>query len=341
MFSSSSLFRIKEINKDGQRFISNSIITILFINFVIMLSNSIYILWSLEVLNDPNAIFQLSLLLCFLFIVITLTDYPTSFITRFNQKQILIIASILYLLGFYFFSIATDFYSLLVAYFFIGVAQGQESDAFRRYFEDNYYFYVSEDSDRIIYNSITFRMNVLLGLSTILSFIAGGVISTQFHSRPTVFGIQVLLLFVVILMISLLLKIYPNRVVEPEPKKFIPTLKKNIEYCWSNQSLRYFIIGSAITSSTLTIFGTLVLFTLYDDYTPNDLVIGTIRSSIIILVAIFSLSEILVKKFIKNRMWIIFIALVSSFSLFSLIVLFTEIYQPTDKNNYFMIEIKT
>lgn len=340
MFSSSNIFRIKEINSEGQRFINNSVITIVFINFVIMLSNSIYILFTLQILNDSNAIFQLSLLLCFLFIVITVTDYPTSFITKFNQKQILIIASILYLIGFYVFSIATNFFTLLIAFFFIGIAQGQESDAFRRYFEDNYYFYVSEDSDRIIYNSITFRMNLLLGISTVISFVLGGIISF-YLGRAMVFDMQVFLLVFVFLMIYFLLKEYPNKEKESETKKILPTLKKNLSYCWSNQSLRYFVIGSAITSSTLTIFGTLVIFTLYEDYTPNDLVIGTIRASILVFGAIFTLSELLIKNLIKKKAWIIFIAFVSSFSLFFFIDLFTELFSPTTKFDLILLVILT
>ena len=336
MFKSSNFFRIREINTEGQKFVGKSLITVVLINFVIMLSNSIYILFSLQILSGTNPIFQLSLLLSFLYIVIALTDYPTSFITRFNQKQLLIIASLLYLLGFFFFSIATDFSSLLIAYFFIGVAQGQESDAFRRYFEDNYYFYVSEDSDRIIYNSVTFRMNILLGLSTVLSFIAGGIIAYYF-SRQIVFQVQAFLLLCVMITIFYLLKIYPNKAVETKPKQIIPTIKKNVSFCWENKSLRYFIIGSAITSSTLTIFGTLVIFTIYEDYTPNDLVIGIIRSSILLLGAGLSLSEVLIKKYIKNRAWIIFIAIISSLTLFSFLIVFTDLFDPTTKLDLIML----
>lgn len=340
MFSSSNLFRIREINTEGQKFITKSIITILLINFVIMLSNSIYILFSLQILGGKNPIFRLGLLLAFLYIVITLTDYPTSFITRLNQKQILIISSVLYMIGFYFFSIATNFYSLLVAYFFIGLAQSQESDAFRRYFEENYYFYVNEDNNRIIYNSVTFRMNILLGLSTVVSFVAGGIIA-DYVSRQDVFAVQTVLLIIVIIVIYFSLTIFPHKTIELPKKKILPTIKNNLSFCWSNISLRFFIIGSAITSATLTIFGTLVIFTLYDDYTPNDLTIGIIRASVLALAALFSLSEVFIKKYIREKGWVIFIALVSSLSLFSFIFLFTEALNPTSKLDLFLVVVMT
>ena len=332
MFLSSNYFRIKEIvNEDGQRFVSYSLVTVVLINFVIMLSNSIYILYTLDIVN--NSIFKLSLLLAFLYIIVAITDYPTSFITKFTQKQILLIASFLYLLGFFFFSIATDFNTLLLAYFFIGLAQGQESDAFRRYFEDNYYFYVSEDKNRIIYNKITFKMNFLVGASTVISFIIGGLISVFFVSRADVFRTQIILLVIVILVAFYLLHDYPNKVDQKSKKSLFSTLKNNASFCWSNQSLRYFIIGSALSSSTLIIFGTLVIFRIYENFTPDDLVIGVIRSLILIGGGIFSLSTFTIKDLVKNRAWIICISIISSLAIFLSLILFLNLFEPTNEFN--------
>lgn len=330
---SSNLFRTKKINKDGQKFVFNSFVVIISINFIIMLTNSIYLLFSLKLLHD--SILQLSYLLAFFFIIVVITDYPTSFITRLTQKQILIISSVLYLTSFYFFSISTNFNSLLLAYFFMALAQGQESDAFRRYFEDNYYFYVQEDQTRSIYNTITNRMNFLIGISTILSFVVGGIISSYIH-RPAVFQTQVVLLLVAILMTHFLLKDYPQKFNQKKPNQFQSTLKENVKFCWSNKSLRYFIIGSAITGSTLTIFGTLIIFKLYEQYAlANDLTIGILRSLILIFAGVFSLiiSHILVNV-VKNKAWTITILLISSISIFIATIFFIDLYNIPSSLNY-------
>jgi hypothetical protein len=328
MFLVSNFIKNPEITIEGRNFVTRSFIVMLIINFTIMLSNTVYILLSLDFVS----ISELSFLLCFLF-TITLTDYPTSFITRLNQKQILILASFLYLFSFYFFTVASNFISFIPAYFFMGLAQGQESDAFRRYFEDNYHFYIPKDTNKILYDSFTNHMNSFIHFSTIISFIIGGAIASIF-SRQHVFITQILLLLVVIIVSYFLLQEYPNKIDSSSNKKIISTFKENVSYCWSNVSLRYFIIGSAISGSTLTIFGTLIIFPLYFSYTTDDLYLGLLRSLILIVNGFFMISfKILLNKFIKNRFWLITITFLGSFTIFIGILFFVEIFSPSSVLN--------
>ncbi|MHA2318263.1 MAG: MFS transporter [Candidatus Hodarchaeales archaeon] len=274
---------ITTLNPDAKNFISKAVSLIYVYTFIVMVTNTFLILFTLEFLS----LAELSIILALQAILQAIADYPTGAIGDWiGQRWILFIAAISYGTGFIFLSQASDFISVLIPFLLIAFARSQESGAFISWLDNNYKYYVLEDDDRRIYSRFFGKYTMLHEIIYALSFIVGGITVT-FFNRTFMFFMQGVSLILISGIFLVFIRDHGAfKRDKPEFKRYFQYLGGGIITVTRNKTLRLMILGLIISGTGFAVWSGLILFPLYEGYTKTDDLTAILRSTIFIFSAI-------------------------------------------------------
>ncbi len=274
---------ITTLNSDAKQFISKAVSLIFIYTFIVMITNTFLILFTLEFLS----LTELSIILALQAILQAISDYPTGAIGDWiGQRWILFIAALSYGIGFILLSQADDVISVLIPFLLIAFARSQESGAFISWLDNNYKYYVHEDDDRRIYSRFFGKYTMLHEIIYAGSFIVGGITVTLFN-RSFLFllqGISLTLISVIFLLLIRDHKAFKRE--KPKFKKYFHYLGGGVLTVTKNKTLRLMILGLIISGTGFAVWSGLILFPLYEGYAKSDSSTAILRSTIFILSAI-------------------------------------------------------
>ncbi|MHA2248962.1 MAG: MFS transporter [Candidatus Kariarchaeaceae archaeon] len=317
-------FDISSLNYDARKFIAKSFNIMFIYNFIIMFTNTFIILFALEKIS----ITQLGIILSIQFIVQGATDYPTGAIGDWiGQRWIIFVATIFYGIGFFLFSFVQSFLGLLIVFLILGFAQGQESGAFKSWFDNNYKIYVVEDKDRRLYGQVLGKFTMIKDIITGLSIILGGYAVT-FASRSIIFRIEGIILAIVAFVFLFVIKDHPNlSKIKPNMREYSGFLTGGLKAVKNHDTLRLLIAGMVISGAGFALFAGLILFPLYGEYGNSDEWIAIVRAVIFTLAALLiGWAAIQSKKIYNLKKWLSITVLLTDFLFFIGILIMTSIY---------------
>lgn len=306
----SPLLGIKKLNPDAQGFVKRSISIFMAHVFLVGITNTFMILFALEHVT----VVELGWIVALQFAIQALTDYPTGALGDWvGQRWVLTVAAVFYSISFLFLSQASGFVTVLVAFLLFALAQGQESGAFVSWFDNNYKIYASEDQDRRIYSELMGKFTMFFQITMAVAFIGGAYI-VHYSGRAAVFLFQGVGMLVIALIFFLFIKDHPSFVRDkPNFKAYFGLLGTGVTSTWKNRTLRLLILGIVISGAAMTVWGTFLLFPLYESYGKTDDLTGLIRSSIFVSGAIITgLMGVLSKRLHDTQKWLGLMVLISN-----------------------------
>ena len=286
---------VSSLKDDVKTFIVKSTMIYYVIDFLIMLSSTFLILYALKSIT----IYELGMIISVQVAIQIFLDYPTAILSDIiGHKSLLMFSLILYAIGFVLLAISENtFFILLIAFIFISLGGVQETGAFESWFDTNYRLKtINEDPERKIYALLKTRFGAIAKLVTALSFLIGGYMVYYFR-LPIVWILQAVFLFGSCIYLMFTLR-ETNRIHLIQEKITVSyynkKLKEGLKYAFSNKTLRYMIIGTAIFSACVSIWSNYMLFPLFQDYGKTEDRIGIMRSSIWFLesISLFMISRI-------------------------------------------------
>lgn len=258
----------------------------------VTLSTTFYVIFIATALGKGDFIQGMALigpLIVIQMAVQTALDYPTGTLGDWiGQRFVLSFAFGLYALTFYLISQVTSDtpYILLVAIYAIqGAADAQQSGAWGAWFDNNYRVAVPKDTDRKQYGVMQGRIGMLFQIVSTLSLIPGSVMALV-YGRVWVFQLQSMLCVVIAISILYALRDLPevrkSRPKRPSTKDYGSLLKSGVAYLVGNRFLKYVVFGSMLASSSIIVWGNLILFPMYYLYLLTDVAVASFRTMLFI-----------------------------------------------------------
>lgn len=255
-------------------------------------STTFYVIFVAEALGKGSYIQGMALigpLIVVQLAVQTALDYPTGSVGDWiGQRFILSTAFVLYAVTFYLISQVTydTPYLLLVAIYAIqGVADAQQSGAWGAWFDNNYRVAVPKDTDRKQYGVMQGRIGMLFQIVSTLSLIPGSVMAL-IYGRTWVFQLQSVLCVIIAISLLYVLRDLPevrgSRSERPSTKEYGSILKSGVSYLVDNPFLKYVVFGSMLASSSIIVWGNLILFPMYYLYLLTDVAVASFRTLLFI-----------------------------------------------------------
>ena len=319
--SAYSFLGIDSLNVQTKRFVFYSSCLSWSFYFVLGLTNTIFILYTLDFLSPS----EVGVILAFQFILQGITDYPTGAIGDWiGQRWILATSALCFTTGFVLLSQATGFTGFLFASIALAIANSQQSGAFSAWFDNNYKIYATEDPDKKIYMEFMGKNNMIYLVLFAVSVITGGFLASRF-GRAQTFLFQGILIGTYVFLFLFLLHDHPSvQRQNPDIKQYLYLLKEGVKISWNNRVLRLILCGFIISSSIVSLWGNLMLFPFYESYAKTDDLIGVMRSVIYLFGAIIMFGLASVSKKLKNpRKWLIFSSFIGFPFFFSCIFMLT------------------
>ncbi|MHA2366443.1 MAG: MFS transporter, partial [Candidatus Hodarchaeales archaeon] len=194
---------IKDIPSRAQQFIRRFFIFQLISTFLLVLSTTFFVLYSIDNIGFALTSFTLS----FMFLIQLIFDYPSGSLGDWiGQRWVLIISYSCYSVAFFLMSTAQSFTSFMFIAFFNGFGNAQNSGAIATWLDNNYKRVIgTSDPDNKIYGFSRSRSLTMSRMASAISFIIGGTLATVI-SRQFVFGLQSILTIFVIILVYILIK---------------------------------------------------------------------------------------------------------------------------------------
>jgi MFS family permease len=259
-------------------------------NFTFVLSTTFYVIFVAEALGGgPGMYLQgmglVGTLVVVQMVVQTALDYPTGAVGDWiGQRWIVASASLCFALSFYMLSFVTTtspFWFLVIIYVLTGLAQSQQSGAFGAWFDNNYRAAMPGDSDRKQYGVFQGRMGMMMQVVATASLIPGGILAVVF-SRPWVFQFQAVLAVVLALLSFRLVRDFPEveaeRPARPDMGQYLSILKGGVTYLFKYPFIRYIAVGGMLATSSIMVWGNLILFPMYYLYLITDVAVAGFRT---------------------------------------------------------------
>ncbi|MHA2363568.1 MAG: MFS transporter [Candidatus Hodarchaeales archaeon] len=291
-----SFLGIKEVSKEGKSFIIKAFFLYNGYNFLFWLVCTFLILHVL----DYVSFLELGFLIAFSFFIQAITDYPTGVLSDWlGQRFIMCISAFLLGLSYIFFALFTEFFGFFLAYGLLALAEGQRSGTFRTWFDNNYKLFITENFNRHLYIIYQSKLRIILQLTTVISFIIGGILISSI-GRSWALLIQGFLLCLYSGLFYFLMTDHPSlkRNQQYSLKIYKSIFVKGLSSTWKNSNLRWVIFGVVLSSGGMAIWSRLLLFPLYESYGKSDDWVGIIRACIY-SIGIFSF--LLVARSLKNN----------------------------------------
>ena len=302
------------------------------------ISTTFYLIFVAEALGGGPGRYVEGLALVGILVVIrmaihTLLDYPTGAIGDYiGQRYLLASAFITYTVAFYMVSLVTTetpFFFLIIIYALLGFAASQESGALGAWFDNNYRVVASVDENRVQYGIFQGKIAMVIYLIDAFVMIPGSMLAVLL-SRAWVFQFQAaLFLFLAILSLHFV-QDYPETKEVREGslsiKEYTSVLRGGIRFLFSSPFITLLIIGTLLASSSMTVWGNLILFPMYFSYLILEVAVASVRTLLKTPYAIYSeRSGVWAKRF-DSKKWISRLTVVQTcgfvfYSLFGLIML--------------------
>jgi MFS family permease len=263
-------------------------------NFTFVLSTTFYVIFVAEALGGgPGMYLQgmglVGTLVVIQMVVQTLLDYPTGAIGDWiGQRWVVSSASLCFAISFYmlsFVTTSTPFWFLIAIYVLAGLAQSQQSGAWGAWFDNNYRVAMPGDSDRKQYGVFWGRMGMMMQIVATASLIPGSILAVVF-SRPWVFQFQAVLAVGLALISFRLVRDFPEveaqREKRPDMGQYVSILKGGVSFLFKYPFVRYITIGGMIATSSIMVWGNLILFPMYYLYLITDVAVAGFRTLLFI-----------------------------------------------------------
>ena len=259
-------------------------------NFTFVLSTTFYVIFVAEALGGGSGMYLQGMglvgtLVVIQMIVQTILDYPTGAIGDWiGQRWVVSSASLCFALSFYmlsFVTTTTPFWFLIAIYVLAGLAQSQQSGAWGAWFDNNYRVAMPGDSDRKQYGVFWGRMCMMMQVVATASLIPGSILAVVL-SRPWVFQFQAVLAVVLALISFRLVRDFPEveaqRGKRPDMGQYVSILKGGVSFLFKYPFIRYITIGGMIATSSILVWGNLILFPMYYLYLITDVAVAGFRT---------------------------------------------------------------
>ncbi|MGY5858423.1 MAG: MFS transporter [Candidatus Thorarchaeota archaeon] len=259
-------------------------------NFTFVLSSTFYVIFIAEALGGgPGNYIQgmglVGVLVVIQMITQTLLDYPTGAIGDWiGQRWVIASAQLCYAVAFFmisFVTISTPFIYLVVIYFISGLAQSQSSGAWQAWFDNNYRVAMPGDTDRKQYGMFWGRMGMMMQIIATASLIPGSILAVVM-SRPWVFQFQAILGVALSIVAFILVRDFPEveeqREARPEMGEYIGILKGGVSFLFKYPYVRYIVVGGMMATSSIMVWGNLILFPMYYMYLITDVAVASFRT---------------------------------------------------------------
>ncbi len=224
---------------------------------------------------------QLGILLAVQMAVQLLFDYPTGALgDAIGHRWVLSGAYIGYVIANIFLVIADSFSVLLVYAIIAALAGSQESGTLIAWYDNQYRnIGTSIDPDRKIYGDFMGRLQALNFALFGMSILAGGIIATIWDRRA-LFIIQIFLFLLVILLIQLRMHSTQSEALQEQKLSYKMVFRDGLRFVFTDKGIFLFFLGWAIIGAcNYSIWGSMLLFPIYEAYGRKDSYIGTIRAT--------------------------------------------------------------
>ncbi|MFX0170206.1 MAG: MFS transporter [Candidatus Hodarchaeota archaeon] len=211
-------------------------------------------------------------------------DYPTGGIGDWiGQRWILASAFLCFALSFFLTWMSQFFpyfWFFVIIYIISAIGAAQQSGAIAAWFDNNYRA-VAKDPERKAYSIAQGRMGMLFQISATGVLIPGAFIATLM-GREFVFLLQAIFCIIIGVSSLLLFRDFPE-VIENRPKRSLKAyygiLREGLSFAFSSRYVAFYIIGSVLMSSTIIVWGNMILFYIYYSYLAySDIAVALFRT---------------------------------------------------------------
>ncbi|MFW9815110.1 MAG: MFS transporter [Candidatus Thorarchaeota archaeon] len=261
-------------------------------NVTFVLSTTFYVIFVAEALGGgPGMYLQgmglVGTLVVVQMVVQILLDYPTGAVGDWiGQRYIVASASVSYAISFFmvsFVTTETPFFYLVAVYAIQGFAQSQQSGAWGAWFDNNYRVAMPGDTDRKQYGVFWGRMGMMMQIFATASLIPGGILAVVF-SRPWVFQLQAILALFLAILVFRLVRDFPEveeqRTGRPEMSEYVSILKGGVSFLFKHRFVRNIVVGGMLATSSILVWGNLILFPMYFLYLITDVAVASFRTTL-------------------------------------------------------------
>ncbi|MHA2226856.1 MAG: MFS transporter [Candidatus Hodarchaeales archaeon] len=277
------LLGTEELPVKAQRHMSSFLLFAMIISFLMSLSSTFYVLFTIDNIGFALAAVATSIMLFTQLIF----DYPSGSLGDWiGQRWVLAIAFIFYSINFFLLTTAQTFTDFAIIAIINGFGNAQSSGAFETWVDNNYRKVAGEsDPDRKIYGFSRSRVDSINNLSLAASFIVGGTMATMI-SRQFVFLLQFGITLIVIILILIFIKDIKTDDEEKSPTTtkslgdYFKYLRGGISFLFSSKKSFFFLVGLSVYNVTWSVWGSLILFPIYFGYTGADVLASVLRTSL-------------------------------------------------------------
>ncbi len=261
-------------------------------NVTYMLSTTFFVIFVAEALGGGPGMYLQGMGLVGTLVVVQmlvqiLLDYPTGAIGDWiGQRYIVASASVSYAVAFFMVSFVTSetpFIYLVAVYAIQGFAQSQQSGAWGAWFDNNYRVAMPGDTDRKQYGVFWGRMGMMMQIFATACLIPGGILAVVF-SRPWVFQVQGFLALILSILVFKLVRDFPEveeqRKGRPEMGEYVSILKGGISFLFKHRFVRNIVVGGMLATSSIMVWGNLILFPMYFLYLITDVAVASFRTTL-------------------------------------------------------------
>ncbi|MHA2333421.1 MAG: MFS transporter [Candidatus Hodarchaeales archaeon] len=284
--SLNSFLGIDQIPSRARYYIKAYALLSVLISFVMMLSSTFYVLFTIDNLGFALASVTISIM----FFVQLVTDYPSGSLgDLIGQRWILALSFACYAINFFLLTTARSFADFAIIAIINGFANAQNSGAIATWLDNNYRKVVGNaDPERKIYGFSRLRVGLLSRVGMALTFITGGTIATLV-SRRFVFLFQSGMSIFLIILVLVIVKDEKDEVVVVDLKTkkstadYFKHLSGGLKFYLSSKAVFFFLTGSALFFAAVAIWGNLILLPLYFGYTGSDSLASILRTIVYVL----------------------------------------------------------
>ncbi|MFX1369967.1 MAG: MFS transporter, partial [Promethearchaeota archaeon] len=280
----------------------------------ITISTTFYLIFVAEALGNGNYLIGMAsvgILVVIQMTMQTLLDYPTGVVGDWiGQRFILATAFLTYAAVYYLVSLVTydsPFLFIALIYALEGVAGSQQSGAMGSWLDNNWRVAMEEDEGRKQYGVFIGKYGMIMWLTNVLILIPGGVLAVVI-ARQWVFQLQAVLCVVIALVAMRLVKDLPGvrgtMETRPSTKEYFSLLGEGLSYLFSSPYVTYLLLGSMLVTSSISVWGNLILFPIYYGYLETDPAVAALRTLVMIPLVFYSeRSGVWAKRYVPEK-WI-------------------------------------
>jgi len=258
-------------------------------NFVFTLSTTFYTIFVAEALGGDGGFLAglgpLGVIVAVQMIAQIALDYPSGALGDWiGQRYVIALGNLLYATAFVMVSFvtpSTPFLYIVVIYIIQGAGNSQLSGSWGAWFDNNYRVAMPNDKERKQYGVFWGRIGMLAQIAATAALIPGSILAVILR-RPVVFQIEAVGAVAFALLVLRLVRDFPEvEQMRTEQKSFAEyrlLLGEGVRYLWRTPFVKYVIVGSMLTASTVTVWGELILFPLYFSYLITDVAVASYRT---------------------------------------------------------------